>query len=136
MGLAWRISNTPQAGSCVEAMNDVIVKVGVPEITNTAQGWQLPSFIWAVRLRRSGFRIFMDWKSRLLTAIFVKRLWRSSKDECVYLHAQETGSDALAGIAKWVKLDNHRRPHSDHSNKTIAVVCRLETQDMQPKQRV
>jgi|TARA_B110000305_G_C18763618_1_gene326401 putative transposase len=32
----------------------------------------------------------------------IERLWRSLKYECVYLHAFETGSQAKAGIEKWL----------------------------------
>ena len=40
----------------------------------------------------------MDGKGRFLDNIFVERLWRSLKYECVYLHAWETGSVAKAGV--------------------------------------
>lgn len=40
----------------------------------------------------------MDGKGRFLDNIFIERLWRSLKYECVYLHAWETGSQAKAGI--------------------------------------
>lgn len=38
----------------------------------------------------------MDGKGRCLDNIFIERLWRSLKYECVYLHAWETGSQAKA----------------------------------------
>jgi len=81
---------------------------------NTDQGPQFTSFAWTDRLRRSGVRISMDGRGRFLDNIFVERLWRSLKYECVYLHAWETGSDARAGITKWVEFYNHKRPHSAH----------------------
>ena len=37
-----------------------------------------------------------------LDNIFVERLWRSLKYECVYLHSWEPGSEAKAGIRKWM----------------------------------
>ena len=54
--------------------------------------------------------------------IFVERLWRSLKYECVYLHAWETGSEAKAGIRKWMAFYNHKRPHSALGGKPPAVV--------------
>ena len=33
--LAWRISKTPEADFCVEALNEAIHKFGAPEIMNT-----------------------------------------------------------------------------------------------------
>jgi len=53
---------------------------------NTDQDCQFTSFVWTDRLRRSGARMSMDGKCRFLDNIFVKRLWRSLKYECVYLH--------------------------------------------------
>jgi putative transposase len=38
--------------------------------------------------------------------IFIERLWRSMKYECIYLHAFETGSEARAGIGKWMTYYN------------------------------
>jgi len=92
--LAWRISNTLEAGFCVDALNEAIHKFGAPDIMNTDQGSQFTSFAWTDRLRRSNVRISMDGKGRFLDNIFVERLWRSLKYECVYLHAWETGSEA------------------------------------------
>ncbi len=82
--LAWRISNTLEAEFCVDALNEAIHKFGPPEIMNTDQGSQFTSFAWTDRLRRSGIRISMDGKGRFLDNIFVERLWRSLKYECVY----------------------------------------------------
>ncbi len=50
----------------------------------------------------------------------IERLWRSLKYECVYLSAFETGSQARAGIGRWIEFYNHRRPHSAHGVRTPA----------------
>ena len=42
--LAWRISNTLEAGFCVEALNEATHRFGAPEIMNTDQGSQFTSF--------------------------------------------------------------------------------------------
>jgi putative transposase len=102
--LAWRISNTLEAGFCVEALNEAIHKFGPPEIMNTDQGSQFTSFVWTDRLKRVGTRISMDGKGRCLDNIFIKRLWRSLKYECVYLHAWESGSQVRIGIGRWINF--------------------------------
>jgi transposase InsO family protein len=38
---------------------------------------------------------------RWVDNMFIERLWRSLKYECVHLHAFETGSELRAGLAKW-----------------------------------
>lgn len=53
-----------------------------------------------------------DWD--LETLRMIERLWRSLKYECVYLHAFEKGSEAKAGIRKWLEYYNAERPHSTH----------------------
>ena len=42
--LAWRLSNTMDAGFCVEALNATLSKYGKPKIFNTDQGSQFTSF--------------------------------------------------------------------------------------------
>jgi len=64
----------------------------------------------------------MDGKGRLLENIFVERLWRTLKYECVYLHAWETGSQARAGIRQWMESYNHKRLHSALGDKPPALV--------------
>lgn len=136
--LSWRISNTLEADFCVEALNEAVHKFGLPGIMNTDQGSQFTSFAWTDRLRRLGVRISMDGKERFLDNIFVERLWRSLKYECVYLHAWETGSQAKAGIGKWIEFYNNRRPHSALGGRPPAVVYwkRIENQPDQQTQRV
>ncbi|OQM73827.1 integrase [Pseudaminobacter manganicus] len=134
--LAWRISNTLEADFCVEALNEAIYKFGLPEIMNTDQGSQFTSFAWTDRLRHTGVRISMDGKGRFLDNIFIERLWRTLKYECVYLHAWETGSEARAGIRKWMTFYNHQRPHSALGGRPPAVVYWLRKDETQPDQQV
>ncbi|MEO4041441.1 IS3 family transposase [Hoeflea sp. CAU 1731] len=134
--LAWRISNTLEADFCVEALNEAVHKFGSPEIMNTDQGSQFTSFAWTDRLRQMGVRISMDGKGRFLDNIFVERLWRTLKYECVYLHAWETGSQARAGIRKWMDFNNRRRPHTALGGKPPAVVYWQAIRKNQPDQQM
>ncbi len=100
------------------------------------QGSQFTSFAWTDRLRRSGVRISMDGKGRFLDNIFVERLWRSLKYECVYLHAWETGSEAKAGVRKWIEFYNRKRPHSAlGGHPPPAVVYWLRKEETNPDQQ-
>ena len=84
---AWRISTTLEADFCIEALKEAFHRFGPPDIMNTDQGSQFTSFPWTDRLKRVGNRISMDGKGRCFDNIFIERLWRSLKYECVYLHA-------------------------------------------------
>jgi putative transposase len=133
--LAWRISNTQEADVCVEALNEAVHRFGAPGIMNTDQGAQFTSFVWTDRLKRAGTRISMDGKGRCIDNVFIERLWRSLKYECVYLHAWETGSQAKAGIGQWMTFYNHRRPHPSLGGTPPAVFYRHIIETTQPDQQ-
>src|SRR6476620_7526668 len=50
--------------------------------------------------------------------VFIERLWRSLKYECVFLNAFETGSEARTGIGCWIDYYNADRPHSAFGGRT------------------
>ena len=54
----------------------------------------------------------MDGRGRFLDNIFIERLWRSLKYECVFLHAFSGGRDARKEISGWIDFYNNRRPHA------------------------
>ena len=120
--LSWRLSNTMHADFCVEALSEAIARYGPPEIMNTDQGSQFTGSAWITTLTEAGVRISMDGRGRYLDNIFIERLWRSLKYECVYLHAWETGSQAKAGVGRWISFYNHQRPHAAHGGQPPAVV--------------
>ena len=60
---------------------------------------------------------------------------RAAKYECVYLHAWETGSEAKAGVGKWIDFYNHQRPHSALGGRPPAVVYWLRNDKTQPDQQ-
>ena len=89
-----------------------------PEIFNTDQGSQFTSTEFTGLLKGAGVRISMDGRGRWMDNVFIERLWRSLKYECVYLNAFETGSEARQGIGHWIDLYNSERPHSAHAGAT------------------
>ena len=130
--MTWRLSNTLEAGFCVDALDEAIARFGPPGIMNTDQGSQFIAFAWTDRLRAAGVRISMDGKGRFLDNIFIERLWRSLKYECVYLNAWETGSEARAGLRRWIEFYNHRRPHTALGGRPPDVIYRRDKLMMQP----
>ena len=116
--LSWRLSNTLEADFCVAALREALARFGTPEIFNTDQGCQFTIFDFTEILKGAGVRISMDSKGRWMDNVMIERLWRSLKYECVYLHAFETGSEARAGIAKWISFYNQQRPHSSLDDQT------------------
>jgi len=116
--LSWRLSNTMDADFCIEALEEAMARHGRPEIFNTDQGSQFTSARFTDVLLGAGVKISMDGKGRWINNVFIERLWRSLKYECVYLHAFETGSEARAGIGRWMAYYNAERPHSALGGRT------------------
>jgi putative transposase len=81
-------------------------------------GSQFTSSRFTGLLRHAGVRISMDGQGRWLDNVFIERLWRSLKYECVYLHAFETGSELRAGLSRWIGYYNAQRPHSSLAGRT------------------
>ena len=122
--LAWRLSNTLDAGFCVEALDEALTRHGQPEIFNTDQGSQFTGFAFTGRVQAAGVRISMDGRGRCMDNIFIERLWRSLKYEAVYLHDLADGFEARLLIDEWIGFYNTERPHSALAGKTPAEAYR------------
>src|SRR4051812_50030374 len=105
--LSWRVSNTMDADFCIEALKEALERFGKPEIFNTDQGSQFTSPRFTDVLRTADVRISMDGRGRWMDNVFIERLWRSLKYECIYLHAFETGSAVGGGTGGGV---GHYKP--------------------------
>jgi putative transposase len=102
--LAWRLSNTTDTEFCIETLEEALARYGKPEIFNTDQGSQFTSPRFTRILKEANVRISMDGKGRWMDNVFIARLWRSLKYECVYLHVFENGTEARKGIGDWVEF--------------------------------
>ncbi len=120
--LAWRLSTTQDTSFCLEALEDALEKYGRPEIFNTDQGSQFTSVDWVSALASKDIRISMDGKGRWMDNVFIERLWRSLKYECVYLNAFDSVREAGAGITHWMNYYSNERPHSSLDDRTPSEV--------------
>lgn len=109
--LSWELSNTLEAGFCVEALDCALKAYHAPYIFNTDQGSQFTGAAFQGRLKQCGVRPSMDGRRRALDNVFVERLWRSVKYEDVYLNCYESGDDLYAGLKTYFRYYNERRPH-------------------------
>lgn len=64
----------------------------------------------------------MDGKGRTLDNVFVERLWRSVKYECIYLHEWETVREIRQGVTDYFNFYNDGRPHQGLNGQTPASV--------------
>jgi putative transposase len=116
--LSWRLSNTLDAQFCVEALEEALSHHGQPEIFNTDQGAQFTSEAFTAVLQGRGIRISMDGKGRWVDNVFVERLWRSLKNQEVYLRAYESVANARAYIDRYFRFYNKQRRHQSLARRT------------------
>src|SRR3546814_18116709 len=82
--LAWRVSISLDAGFCVEALEEALVRYGKPAIFNSDQGAQFTSVAFTAVLPRAQIAIRMDGQGCWRDNVFVERPWRSGTYEGVY----------------------------------------------------
>ncbi len=117
--LGWALSNTIDTALCMEALERALQSTGcVPEIFNTDQGCQFTSAEWTGRLEALGIRISMDGVGRWMDNIFIERLWRTVKYECIYLHSHCTLTELSVKLNRWIGRYNDWRPHDSLGNLT------------------
>ncbi len=109
--LSWRISNTLDAGFCVEALEEAMKTYGIPEMFNTDQGCQFTSREFISVLEREHVRISMDGKGRALDNVYVERLWRSLKYENIFLNEYKNLKELKGGVCSYFEFYNGERYH-------------------------
>ncbi len=79
------LAHLQHAGSdfCVEALNAAVHKFGTPRVHEHGSGSQFTSFAWTDGKGVSAPGSRWTGKGRCLDNIFIERLWRSLKYECV-----------------------------------------------------
>jgi putative transposase len=116
--LSWRLSNTMDAGFCVDCLEDAIKVYGTPEIFNSDQGAQFTSDAFTGVLIKNSIKISMDGRGRALDNIFVERLWRTVKYEEVYLKQHDSIQKLLVGLTDYFVFYNEERYHQSLGYKT------------------
>ncbi len=116
--LAWRVSNTLDTDFCIDALEEALACYGKPEIFNTDQDCQFTSQAFTEVLDAHDVRISMDGKRCYQDNIFVERLWRSVKYECVYLKAFESGAHLRRDLKRYFAWYNTERPHQGLDDAT------------------
>lgn len=123
--LAWEVSTSLDVGFCLVALDRALAapsNCGLPTIFNTDQGAQFTSGDFTSRLLAQAIAISMDGRGRALDNIFVERLWRSVKQEEVYIRDYQTVAEAVRSLGRYFEFYNHRRVHQALEYQTPAAV--------------
>lgn len=116
--LAHRVAITMEALHAKEVLQEALNRYGTPEIVNTDQGSQFTAQEFVDTVFGSGAKLSMDGRGAWRDNVFVERVWRSVKYECVYLKAYESVSQARSDIARYIDWYNAERGHSSHGGQT------------------
>ena len=88
---------------------------------NTDQGSQCTGSGWITTLTEAKIKISMDGRGRYLDNIFIERLWRSLKQEAVYLHEITDGFQAKRIIDTSIRFYTSERPHTALDKRTPGI---------------
>lgn len=133
--LAWEVATSLEASFCLQALNRALAKgSNRPQVFNSDQGVQFTSLEFTGRLAARDISISMDGRGRALDNIFVERLWRSVKQEDVYIRDYQSVGEAVDGLERYFDFYNHRRLHQSLEYRTPAAVYWQDRQSIQSQQ--
>lgn len=118
--VGWQLSNSLEAETQTELINDLVQRYGKPEIINSDQGSQYTSEQWISCLQNHQIKISMDGKGRATDNSFIERFFRSIKYDYIYLNPAKTGVELYQGIKKYIEKYNNRK---HQGVKRIKPIC-------------
>jgi putative transposase len=117
--IAWELSNTLDIDFCLRVQERAYA-FALPEIFNSDQGSHFTSPKFTAASLEKGVKISMDGKGRCLDNIFIERLWRTVKQQDVYIKHYESVAECRAGLTKFFDSYNNYRPHQSLNYLTPA----------------
>jgi putative transposase len=109
--LAWELSNSLDSEFCIRAWTAAVATGRQPLISNTDQGSQFTSDAYLDAVESAGVDVSMDGRGRWIDNRFIERLWRSVKQEDIYVQDYGDGLTAQRGLTRWFAEYNTVRPH-------------------------
>ena len=109
--VGWDVFNSLDAENTLEVLKQAINEYGKPEIINSDQGSQFTCALWTEYVDDAGINISMDGKGRAIDNIFIERLWRTVKQDHVYLYPAENGTQLYKGLKGFFIYYNNQKTH-------------------------
>lgn len=109
--VGWNVFNNLEAENCIEVFMDAIKKYGKPNILNSDQGSQFTSSLWINSLQNEKVTISMDGKGRAIDNIFIERLWRTVKQDYIYISPVDNGLELFKGLKTFFDHYNKHKTH-------------------------
>lgn len=109
--VGWDIFNSLDAENPLAVLKQAIERYGKPEIINSDQGSQFTCALWTSYVEHAEIRISMDGKGRATDNIFIERLWRTVKQDHVYLYPAANGLELFLGLTDFFNFYNTQKTH-------------------------
>ena len=115
----WKLSNTLEIDFCLDCLKEALdYSKYKPTIFNSDQGGHFTSPQFTDILKNHDIQISMDGRGRYLDNIFVERLWRTVKQENIYLNSYQDALETKIGLSKYFPFYNDRRRHQSMNYRT------------------
>jgi len=115
--ISWRLSDGLQTEFCIDSLREAL-NTNIPNIHNSDQGSQFTSQNYTDILEERNVSISMDGRGRCMDNIFTERLWRTVKQENIYLNDYTDISEAKLGLSEYFSFYNKKRRHQSLNYKT------------------
>ena len=121
--ISWKVSNSLEIQFCLDCLHEAIdTSHSLPQIFNSDQGSHFTSKQFTDILAEKNIQISMDGRGRYLDNIFVERLWRTVKQENIYLHNYQNVGEVKTGLQQYFQFYNNARRHQSLAYQTPAEV--------------
>ena len=119
--VSWELSNTLDIDFCLRTLERAY-EFNIPEIMNSDQGSHFTSPKFTSISLAKGVKVSMDGVGRCLDNIFIERLWRTVKQEDIYIKQYSSVAETRIGLSKFFADYNNFRPHQSLDYMTPAEV--------------
>jgi len=120
--VSWELSDTLCVEFCIEGLKKALA-IAIPEIHNSDQGSQFTAEEYLSILKAyETIKISMDGRGRAMDNIFTERLWRTVKQEEVYLKEYQSPKEARMSLQEYFTFYNNDRKHQSHNYKTPTTI--------------
>lgn len=121
--ISWRLANSLEIQFCLDCINEALdLSHKQPDIFNSDQGSHFTSQQFTNILANKNIQISMDGRGRYLDNIFVERLWRTVKQENIYLNSYQDVLETKTGLNSYFPFYNNERRHQSLDYRTPAEV--------------
>lgn len=117
--ISWTLAPTLESIYCIQTLKQAL-EIALAEIHNSDQGTQFTDNDYIAILLANEIKISMDGRGRCMDNIFTERLWRTVKQENIYLNDYTNISEAHDGLKTYFQFYNEKRRHQSLEYKTPA----------------